>query len=94
MNCYGCQELLITPRQRAVDCEECIEQYLNNKFQISQGNFLFVVRFLLWDYNGRNLYYYYYYCYGSQSCIDFFGNRSGGPRIERDRGDAGSVRNR
>ena len=25
MNCYGCQELLITSRQRAVDCKECIE---------------------------------------------------------------------
>ena len=38
MNCYGCQELLITPRKRAADCRECIEQYLNNKFKISQGN--------------------------------------------------------
>ena len=37
MNCYGCQELLITPRQRAVDCKECIEQYLKDKFKISQG---------------------------------------------------------
>ena len=36
MNFYGCQELLITPRQRAADCKECIEQYLNDKFKISQ----------------------------------------------------------
>ena len=38
MNCYSCQELLITPRQRAADCKECIEQYLNDKFEISQEN--------------------------------------------------------
>ena len=38
MNCYGCQELLITPRQRVANCKECIEQYSNDKFKISQGN--------------------------------------------------------
>ena len=38
MNCYGCQELLTTPRQRAVDCKECIKQCLKDKFKISQGN--------------------------------------------------------
>ena len=36
--CYGCQKLLITPRQRADDCKECIEQYFNDKFKISHGN--------------------------------------------------------
>ena len=38
INCYGCQELLIIPRQRAANCNECIESYLNNQFKISQGN--------------------------------------------------------
>ena len=38
MNCYGCQELLINPAQRAANCNECMETYLNNKFKISQGN--------------------------------------------------------
>ena len=38
INCYRCQELLINPRQRAANCNECIETFLNNKFTISQGN--------------------------------------------------------
>ena len=38
MNCYGCQKLLIIPPQRAANCNECIETYLNNKFKPSQGN--------------------------------------------------------
>ena len=38
INCYGCQELLINPRQRAANSNECIETYVNNKFKISQGN--------------------------------------------------------
>ena len=38
MNCYGCQELLIISRNRAADIKECIEEYLNDKFKISQGN--------------------------------------------------------
>ena len=38
INCYGCQEVLINPRPRAANCNECIETYLNNKFKISQGN--------------------------------------------------------
>ena len=38
MNCYGCQEILITPRQRASYYQGCIEQYLNNKLEISHGN--------------------------------------------------------
>ena len=37
MNSYGCQELLITSRKNATDCKECIEQYLNVKFEIGQG---------------------------------------------------------
>ena len=38
INCYGCQEILISPRKRAANCNEYIETYLNNKFKISQGN--------------------------------------------------------
>ena len=38
MNCYGCQELLINPRKRAANCNECIETYLNNKLKISEEN--------------------------------------------------------
>ena len=38
INCYGCQELLINPRQKAANCNECNGTYLNNQFKISQGN--------------------------------------------------------
>ena len=48
MNCCGCQELLITPRQRAANCKECIEQYLNDKFEISQGNEVLVEKIAAW----------------------------------------------
>ena len=44
----GFQELLITPRKRAADCKECIEQYLNDKFKISQGNEVLVENIPAW----------------------------------------------
>ena len=42
INCYGCQELLINPRQRAANCKKCIKTYLNNKLKICQGNEILV----------------------------------------------------
>ena len=38
MNSYGCQEILVTLRQRASNCKGCIELNLNNKLEINQGN--------------------------------------------------------
>ena len=35
---YGCREELIYPRSKASDCLECIEQFLESKTSIRQGN--------------------------------------------------------
>ena len=38
MNCYGCREVLITPRCRATDCKGCTEQFLKNRMQLQLEN--------------------------------------------------------